>query len=72
MNYKYVFESKKTRHFSFIKYALLAVMQMTLSIIFVLIGTTLFHFLPKVFIKAVIDTGLFFFSYKIQHRYIFS
>lgn len=71
VNSKYVFESKKTRQFPFIKYALLAAIQTTLSIIFVLIGTKVFQFLPKVFIKAVTDTVLFFFSYKIQHKHIF-
>ena len=71
INYKFVFKSRASKAVSLTKYALLAVIQMSLSGGLV----SLFVFvLPKAsetVVKAVVDTLLFFVSYKIQQKLVF-
>lgn len=71
MNYKMVFDSRQNVGVSGTKYFLLALVQMSLSALLVTAGSGLLPFLPEVAVKAVVDTVLFFISYKVQQKYIF-
>lgn len=71
VNYKVVFRSRQKVAVSGTKYFLLAVVQMGLSALLVTGGNSLLPFLPEVVVKAVVDTVLFFISYKIQQKYVF-
>ena len=70
MNYRFVFQS----HAGVIssgKYALLAVIQMSLSALLVTAGISIFPAFPEVVIKIIVDTLLFFLSYFIQRKFVF-
>lgn len=71
MNYKVVFKSSESIQVSGIKYAMLAIVQMSMSAFFVTMFVKIFSILPEVMVKIIIDTILFFVSYHIQQRYIF-
>ena len=71
VNYKLVFGSKKKVAVSGMKYFILAIVQMSLSALLVTAGSSLLPFIPEVAVKAVVDTVLFFISYKVQQKYIF-
>ena len=71
INYKVVFKSKTKIMNSMIKYFALAIIQMSLSAVLVLAGTTIFPCVYETIIKIVVDTILFFVSYKIQQRFVF-
>lgn len=71
INYKLVFKSKEKASASFAKYALLAIIQMSLSALLVTGGVMLLSPLPEVVIKLIVDTILFFISYRVQQTYIF-
>ena len=72
INYKFVFNSKATRAASLSKYALLAIIQMTLSSGLVSLFVYLVPGCPETPVKAVVDTLLFLLSYAIQQRFVFS
>lgn len=73
VNYKLVFNSKEEVGISAARYFLLAVIQMAFSALFVTLGVALARGrMPKAVIKIVVDTVLFFASYYIQRRYVFS
>ncbi|MBR1740876.1 MAG: bifunctional glycosyltransferase family 2/GtrA family protein [Lachnospiraceae bacterium] len=71
MNNEFVFRSQKRKKISFPRYALLALVQMACSAFLVTVFVILLPMLPELLIKIVVDTGLFFLSYKIQQKYIF-
>ena len=71
INYRVVFRSRQKISVSGTRYFLLAVVQMGLSALLVTAGNSLLPFLPEVVVKAVVDTVLFFISYKIQQKYVF-
>lgn len=71
INYKIVFKSTEKYKMSITKYFFLAVTQMLLSAVLVTTGIGIFHFLPEVGIKLIVDTFLFLISFVIQRRYIF-
>lgn len=71
INYKKVFKSEEKFSNSALKYAGLAVLQMTCSAIVTTFLVWLFSGCAEVIIKVVVDTVLFFVSYKIQQKYIF-
>lgn len=70
INYNKVFRSKENIAKSAIKYAVLAIIQMacsaSLSMLFIYIVKC-----PEVIIKGMVDTFLFFISYKIQQNFVF-
>ena len=70
MNYRVVFRSDASRVRSLSKYALLAVMQMCLSALFV----TIFHSIfggNEMLVKLPVDTLLFFVSYIVQREIVY-
>ena len=71
INYKFVFKSRASRGSSLIKYALLAVIQMSISAGLVSLIAFIFHLETTTFVKAVVDTLLFFLSYTIQQKIVF-
>ena len=71
MNYKNVFQSKSKVSSSGSKYALLAVLQMSCSALMVNSGKIIMPFMPETVIKIVVDTLLFFVSYKIQQKFVY-
>lgn len=71
LNYKFVFRSNENVKISGVRYFLLAVTQMLLSAALVTVGVILFNYIAEVWIKAVVDTILFFVSYKIQQKFVF-
>ncbi len=71
MNYKVVFKSGERVSSSGLKYGLLAIIQMSMSALFVTLGIRYLRFMPEVLVKIVVDTVLFFVSYHIQQRYVF-
>ncbi len=72
INYKFVFRSKASRTTSLTKYALLAIIQMSLSAGIVSLIVFLLPNCPETLIKAIVDTLLFLVSYSIQQRFVFS
>lgn len=72
INYVYVFKSKEKIPQSALKYFSLAVVQMGCSALFVTLLTRLFPIGLEVPFKIVVDTVLFFISYKIQQSLIFN
>ncbi len=70
-NYKIVFASQTSMKGAVIKYATLAVVQMLTSGALVTVGVRMIPILPKVLVKAIVDTALFFVSYKIQQKFVF-
>ena len=72
INYKKVFRSEESIARSAVKYACLAIVQMACSAVLVTGGVWLLSMCPEVIIKVVVDTFLFFVSYKIQQKIIFA
>lgn len=71
INYKVVFKSKENVGKASAKYFLLALVQMGLSAALVSGAVMLLPFVPKVVVKGVVDTLLFFVSYHIQQKFVF-
>ncbi len=71
LNYKLVFHSRQRITASALKYCLLAVVQMLCSAALVTALVWLLPACPAVLLKAVVDTLLFFISYRIQQRLVF-
>lgn len=71
MNYKLVFKSRENPGRAAWEYALLAVVQMTLSALLCTGGVSLMPVIPEAFVKIVVDTVLFFASYYMQQRVVF-
>lgn len=71
INYSMVFKSSEKHSLAAIKYFGLAICQMCLSALLTTVGVRLFYFLPEVSIKIVVDTMLFFISYRIQNTFVF-
>ena len=74
VNAKVVFGEKVDAK-SFVKYYLLAAVQISVSAAVVFLLEKVFHVeLPIVstLIKAVVDTVLFFVSFRIQHKWVFN
>ena len=65
-----VFRRKERIGGSLWRYALLCVAQMNVSALLVWLFCTLLP-IPKVIVKAVVDTLLFFVSYRIQDAFVF-
>lgn len=71
INYKFVFGSKERIKVSSGKYFVLVFFQMTASALLVMWGVKVLPFISEVMVKMMIDTILFFISYKIQRNFIF-
>lgn len=71
MNYKVVFNSNEKVLRAVLKYIFLAVIQMSLSAIFVIGGVKILAPISEVIVKIVVDTVLFFISFYIQRKYVF-
>lgn len=71
VNYKTVFKSSGDIASSAAKYVLLAVVQMSCSALLVNGGSLLLPKVPETVIKIIVDTLLFFASYKIQQKFVF-
>ncbi len=71
INYTKVFKSKETILKSALKYFGLAVIQMSCSALLVTLGVRLTH-ANEVLIKIIVDTILFFISFKVQQRLVFA
>ena len=72
INYKFVFKSKASRATSLTKYALLAIIQMSLSAGIVSLIVYLFPGCWETLVKAIVDMILFLISYAVQQRFVFS
>ena len=72
INYKFVFKSKASKGTSLTKYALLAIIQMSLSAGIVTVIVTLFPGCWETLVKVIVDTILFLISYSIQQKFVFS
>ncbi len=70
-NYKFVFESRKAHSRSALKYTILAAFQMICSAFLTTAALYLTHAEPELLAKIPVDTVLFFFSYRIQKKYIY-
>ena len=70
--YKLVFKSRESVGLSILKYAVLAVIQMALSALVTTLLTRLFANMSETIIKCAVDLILFFVSYFVQQRYVFS
>lgn len=71
VNYKTVFNSKKSMFYSGMKYVILAVIQMSLSAIFVTLLIKITFIKMEITVKILVDIVLFFVSYHIQKTSIF-
>lgn len=71
LNAHLVFKTTEKISKTIVGYYLLAIVQMLCSWVFVYLLATKLQ-LPKVVIKMLVDTALFFISYRIQKKYIFS
>ena len=74
INAKHVFKGDTTKE-TFIKYYLLAAVQLMVSATLVFIVEHILHItspLLSTVAKAIIDTILFFFSFRIQHKWVFN
>ena len=71
INYKFVFKSRASKGASLTKYALLAIIQMCVSAGVVSLIAFLFHLGNTTWVKAIVDTLLFFLSYTIQQKLVF-
>ena len=71
VNYSLVFKSEENKWKAFEKYALLAVIQMTLSASLVTLGVYLLSEVPELAVKIVVDVFLFVVSYWIQRELVF-
>lgn len=72
INYKFVFKSNASRATSLTKYALLAIIQMSLSAGIVSLIVYLFPGCWETLVKAIVDMILFLISYAVQQRFVFS
>ena len=72
INYKFVFKSRASRTTSLTKYALLAIVQMSLSAGIVSLIVFLFPECWETLVKAIVDMILFLISYAVQQRFVFS
>ena len=72
INYKFVFKSRASRATSLTKYALLAIIQMSLSAGIVSLFVFLFKGSAETLIKIIVDMILFLISYAVQQRFVFS
>lgn len=73
VNAKVVFEGKTTKA-TLIKYYLLAILQIVVSASLVFLMEHVLHIASpalSTLIKLVVDTFLFFFSFRIQHKWVF-
>lgn len=71
VNYKLVFKSVQRHDRSALKYFLLALVQLSLSALFVTLGVKNFSAHAEVQVKIIVDVLLFFISYVVQGRYVF-
>lgn len=74
INAKVVFGEKPSVS-SLVKYYILAVVQLTLSTVLVFIAEKILHIeapILSTLVKLVIDTVLFFFSFRIQHKWVYN
>lgn len=71
MNYKIVFKSKENVGMSAVKYLILAGVQMACSAFLVTTLVAVFPVGMEVVFKIIVDTLLFFISYKIQQKLVF-
>ena len=71
LNYKIVFHSEAPKLKSGMRYAVLALIQVCASALFVTMGARIMPYVQEVWIKAFVDTILFFISYGIQRRFVF-
>lgn len=71
LNYKMVFKSREKVEKAAIKYIILAVVQMALSAFLVTMGVRLLAGAAETIVKIVVDTCLFFISYKIQQKFVY-
>lgn len=71
VNYTFVFNSEENKWKAFAKYAVLAIVQMSLSAALVTLGVYLLAAIPEIAIKIVVDVILFIISYWIQREYVF-
>ncbi|RKM58308.1 glycosyltransferase [Butyrivibrio sp. X503] len=71
LNYKMVFKSNEKIEKAAIKYVVLAVIQMALSALLVTLGVRWLVIVPETVVKIVVDTCLFFISYKIQQKFVY-
>ena len=72
INYKFVFKSRASRATSLTKYALLAIIQMSLSAGIVSLIVRFFPGCWETLVKAIVDMILFLISYAVQQRFVFS
>lgn len=72
INYKIVFKSRESVGMSGMKYIILAIAQMCISALLVTLFVKFVPIVPEVIEKVIVDTGLFFLSYYIQQKYVFS
>ena len=71
INYKVVFKSRENPCKAAVEYALLAIVQMTMSALLCTGGVLLLPALPEAAVKIVVDTILFFASYYLQQKIVF-
>ena len=71
INYKIVFKSKENVGMSALKYIILAIVQMACSAALVTMFVAVFPVGLEVLFKILVDTLLFFVSYKIQQKLVF-
>lgn len=71
INYKLVFKSRKNVVKASIRYAILAVIQMSCSAFAIVLALKIFPNGAKIVFKIIIDTILFLLSFKIQQKFIF-
>lgn len=71
INYKLVFSSTENKGKALLKYVLLAIIQMSLSSLFVTLLSKYVLIDYDVLAKIIVDTLLFFISYYVQKKFIF-
>lgn len=72
LNYKMVFKSREKVEKAAVKYVTLAVIQMTMSAVLVTAVVRWLVIVPETAVKIVVDTCLFFISYKIQQIFVYN
>ncbi len=72
VNFRLVFQSRQSSLRAGEKYFLLAVLQMTASAVLVSGTVRVLPAMPAVAVKACVDTMLFFLSYTVQRKFIFT
>lgn len=71
VNYRFVFQSQKSRSQTAVRYASLACVQMLASALLVTGGVLMLPGASETLIKVVADTFLFFISYYVQRKLVF-